>query len=98
MTGPKGEGMFALNFALQGGLENPQVTFNPLSAAAPGFTRQLFPIMPEEPSDPPRKGGSTKTDTGERSSSSLATGPSGDGSADVSEGWLSDKAWSAKKQ
>ncbi len=76
MTGPKGEGMFALNFALQGGLETPQITVNPLSGVAPGFTREFFSIMPEEPSTPPRKG-SSKTDTGERSSSSLAGGRPG---------------------
>ena len=98
LTGPKGEGMFAWNFALQGGLENPQITFNPLSGVAPGPTRELFPIFPEEPRTPPRKDGSSNTDTGERSSSSLATGPSGDDSADVSEGRLSEKPWSRKKQ
>ena len=46
-----------------------------------------------------RKDGSSKTDTGERSSgSSLATGPSEDGSDDVSEGRLSEEPWSRKKQ
>ena len=43
LSGPKGEGMFAWNFALQGGLQNPQITFNPLSGIAPGFTRELLP-------------------------------------------------------
>jgi hypothetical protein len=100
ITGPKGEGMFALNFALHGALENPQVTFNPLSGVAPGATRELFPIFPEEPRTPSRRDGSSRIDTGERSSSSLATGPSGDDgvSGGVGEGWLSEKAWSARKQ
>jgi hypothetical protein len=94
LTGPKGEGMFALNFALHGALENPQVTFNPLSGVAPGPTRELFPIFPDEQRTP-RKDRGSKTDTGERSSSSLATGPSdGEGggtAADVGSGWLSKK-------
>jgi hypothetical protein len=100
LTGPKGEGMFAWNFALQGGLESPQITFNPLSGVAPGFTRDFFPIMPEEPRTVPRRGAGSKTEPGARASSSLARGPAGEepGSTDVSEGWLSDKAWSAKKQ
>jgi hypothetical protein len=86
--------MFALNFALHGPLENPQVTFNPLSGVAPGPTRELFPIFPDEQRTP-RKDRGSKTDTGERSSSSLATGPSdGEGggtAADVGSGWLSKK-------
>jgi hypothetical protein len=100
LTGPKGEGMFAWNYALQGGLESPQITFNPLSGVAPGFTRDFFPIMPEEPRTVPRRGAGSKTEPGARASSSLARGPAGEepGSTDVSEGWLSDKAWSAKKQ
>jgi hypothetical protein len=53
--------------------------------------------MPEEQRTP-RKDGSSKNDTGERSSSSLATGPSEDGSADTSDGFLSEKPWSRKKQ
>ena len=57
LTGPNREGVFAWNFGVQGGLENPQITVNPFSGFAPGFTREVFPIMPEEPPPPPRKGG-----------------------------------------
>jgi hypothetical protein len=101
LNGPKGEGMFAWNFALQGGLESPQITFNPLSGIAPGFTRDFFPIMPEEPRTFPRKGAGSRTEPGARASSSLAKGPSeADEPApgDISEGWLSEKAWSARKK
>jgi hypothetical protein len=100
LTGPKGEGMFAWNFALQGGMENPQITFNPLSGVAPGFTREFFPIMPDEPRSVPRRGAGGKTDPGARASSSLAKGPLAEEQptpADVGEGWLSE-AWSAKKK
>jgi hypothetical protein len=101
MTGPKGEGMFAWNFALQGGLENPQITFNPLSGVAPGFTREFFPIMPEEPRIAPRRGTGGQTEPGARASSSLARGPHAEEEptpADVSESWLSDESRSAKKK
>jgi hypothetical protein len=100
MTGPKGEGMFALNFALQGALDSPQVTVNPLSGVAPGFTRDLFPIMPEEPRAVPRRGSGSKTDDAARASSSLAKGPRPDGptAADVGDGWLSEKAWSTNRK
>jgi hypothetical protein len=74
VTGPKREGMFAWNFGVQGGLENPQIIVNPMSGVAPGFTRELFPILPEEPSPPPRKGGA-RSDSGARSSSSLVARP-----------------------
>ena len=46
MTGPKREGMFAWNYALQGGLENPQIVVNPVSGVAPGFTREFFRTEP----------------------------------------------------
>jgi AsmA-like C-terminal region len=102
LSGPKGEGMFAWNFALQGGLQNPQITFNPLSGIAPGFTRDFFPILPEEPRTPPRKGSSRdRAEPGARASSSLAKGPSEAdeaASGDISEGWLSEKAWSTKRK
>jgi hypothetical protein len=100
MTGPKGEGMFALNFALQGGLDSPQVTVNPLSGVAPGFTRDLFPIMPEEPRSVSRRGASRRPDDGARASSSLARGPRAEApaSADVGDGWLSEKAWSTNRR
>jgi AsmA-like C-terminal region len=100
LSGPKGEGMFAWNFALQGGLQNPQITFNPLSGIAPGFTRDFFPILPEEPRTPPGKGSSRdRAEPGARASSSLAKGPSEanePASGDISEGWLSEKAWKKK--
>jgi len=102
MTGPKREGVFAWNYALQGGLENPQIVFNPLSGVAPGFTREFFPIMPEEPRTAPRRGPSgSRLEPGSRASSSPVTGPGGvlPPAPDVTDGWLSetDKAGTKKK-
>jgi hypothetical protein len=94
MTGPKREGVFAWNYALRGGLENPQIVVNPMSGVAPGFTREFFPILPDEPSAPSRKG-SGRGDTGARASSSSVSRPGGPDSGvsaapDVSDGWISE--------
>jgi hypothetical protein len=85
-------GVFAWNYALQGGLENPQIVVNPMSGVAPGFTREFFPILPEEPSAPSRKG-SGRGETGARASSSPVVRPRADTSSptgsDVGDGWVS---------
>jgi hypothetical protein len=89
LTGPKREGVFAWNYALQGGLENPQIIFNPLSGVAPGFTRDLFPIMPEEePRQVSRKRPSAP-EPGARASSSPAAGPGAAGGK-APDGWLGE--------
>jgi AsmA-like protein len=102
ITGPKREGVFAWNFGVQGGLENPQIIVNPLSGVAPGALREVFPILPDEPSAPPRRAGG-RGETGTRASSSPAVRPRADGespsSADGGDGWVSEtpKAGSGKK-
>jgi hypothetical protein len=91
ITGPKREGVFAWNFGVQGGLENPQIVVNPLSGVAPGALREVFPILPDDPA-PPRKGG--RSQTGTRASSSPAVRPGTDSDAptspDLSDGWTSE--------
>jgi AsmA-like protein len=101
IAGPKREGVFAWNFGVQGGLENPQIIVNPLSGVAPGALREVFPILPEEPTAP-RKGGG-RGDAGTRASSSPAVRPRTDGDfpspPDLSDGSVPDtsKAGSGKK-
>jgi AsmA-like C-terminal region len=98
ITGPKREGVFAWNFGLQGGLENPQIVVNPLSGVAPGALREVFPIIPDEPT-PPRRG-SGRSETGTRASSSPAVRPRTDGdpaASDVSDGWTSEAPGSGRK-
>jgi AsmA-like C-terminal region len=101
ITGPKREGVFAWNFGVQGGLENPQIIVNPLSGVAPGALREVFPILPDEPA-PPRRG-SGRSESGTRASSSPAVRPGTDSdpptSSDVSDGWTSEspKSGSGKK-
>ena len=42
VTGGPGGGIFAINYAIEGPLDNPRVSINPLSALAPGILRNLF--------------------------------------------------------
>ena len=41
-VGKKGEGIFALNYTVQGPFKSAQVAVNPLSALTPGFLRGIF--------------------------------------------------------
>lgn len=42
LLGRKGEGVFALNYAVTGPFEKAQISVNPLSALTPGFLRGIF--------------------------------------------------------
>jgi len=44
LTGGKGQGVFGLNYALQGTMNSPKFIVNPVSAIAQGFLRGLFAI------------------------------------------------------
>lgn len=48
VVGKKGEGIFALNYSVDGPFEKTQVAVNPLSAFTPGFLRQIFQPVPAE--------------------------------------------------
>jgi hypothetical protein len=54
LTGPRGEGLFGLTFAITGPVERPQVLVNPLSALTPGIFREIFQMTPENPRIIPR--------------------------------------------
>ncbi len=54
LFGGPNEGLFAVNFRVSGSRAEPAVTFNPLSAVAPGFLRKFFGVTrPEESPVPP---------------------------------------------
>ena len=38
-----GEGIYAVNYSVEGDMKDPKITGNPLSALAPGILRKLFP-------------------------------------------------------
>ena len=49
LAGPQGEGILGVTFAIDGPMANPQVTVNPFSLVAPGITREIFQMTPENP-------------------------------------------------
>lgn len=86
LSGPRGEGIFGITFAIQGAMANPQVIVNPLSMVAPGIFREMFqmtnPNMKVQPRD-----NSQKTSAGKaRARSGGANGRSGE----VVDGWSSE--------
>jgi len=42
LTGGEGEGLIAVVYSVEGAVENPSVSVNPLSALTPGFLRNIF--------------------------------------------------------
>jgi AsmA-like C-terminal region/Protein of unknown function len=101
LTGPKREGVFAINYALQGNLENPQVVVNPFSVVTPGITREFMPMGPQDPRIVPRKQPppNNKTDAGTRASSAPASGPGMTNNVqDAGTGWSSDTDMPASKK
>ena len=53
-TGPQGEGVFGITFLIEGSIADPQVIVNPLSLVAPGITREIFQMAPDNPHVTPR--------------------------------------------
>jgi hypothetical protein len=82
VTGPRRDGVFAVTYALQGGLENPQLVFNPFSGIMPGITREFMQITPEDPQVVPRGKQGGRGEGGARSSSSPPSGPGADDEAE----------------
>jgi hypothetical protein len=54
LQGGKGEGLFAATYSATGSLDNPDFSYNPLAALAPGFLRGLFEMA--EPGNAPPEG------------------------------------------
>ena len=55
LSGPRGEGLFGITFAIQGAMASPQVIVNPLSLVAPGIFREVFQMTNPAPQVLPRK-------------------------------------------
>jgi hypothetical protein len=53
LTGGEGEGLFAVIYSVQGAVDDPEVSVNPLSALTPGFLRNIF-TMGRPGDGPPR--------------------------------------------
>jgi hypothetical protein len=54
LTGPRGEGVLGITFAIEGPMSEPQVIVNPLSLVMPGIFREIFQMTPENPKVTPR--------------------------------------------
>ena len=54
LTGPRGEGIFGITFAIQGSMARPQVIVNPLALLTPGIFREIFQMTPDDPRVVPR--------------------------------------------
>lgn len=103
LTGPRGEGVLAITFAVEGAMANPQVIVNPLSMVAPGIFRDIFQMGPQNQRITPRdergapaaqKG---KGDQRPQSSSSPPLGPSGQVGDGIS-GWAVETSPGAKRK
>jgi hypothetical protein len=76
LTGPRGDGLFGITFAIQGSLARPQVIANPLSVVTPGIFREIFQMTPEDLRIIPRGRPSSRGD-GSRASSAPPASPPG---------------------
>ena len=81
LSGPRGEGIFGITFAITGAMANPQVIVNPLSLVAPGIFREMFQMTNPSPKVQPRKP--------EPASKRRGRGGAGSSSGTV-DGWSSD--------
>jgi hypothetical protein len=75
-TGPRGEGIVAMTFAIQGPMSNPQVIPNPLSLMAPGIFREIFQMAPNNPTITPDRSAPRRPPQPQVTESPPATGPS----------------------
>jgi hypothetical protein len=73
LTGPRGEGVLGITFAIQGSMSNPEVLVNPLSLVTPGIFREIMQMTPEDPVVLPRAAPQPRSGSGPRSSSSPAS-------------------------
>jgi hypothetical protein len=95
ITGSRGEGIIAINFALRGSLEEPEVLVHPLSPMAPGILRELFQIGPDG-LDPAAGSGETTNSArranGERPAGERGAAPAvpADAQGRVLDGWSTE--------
>jgi hypothetical protein len=68
LTGPRGEGIFGMTFAIQGSMARPELVMNPLSIITPGILRELFQMTPDDPHVLPRERPTRRGDAARSSS------------------------------
>jgi hypothetical protein len=82
LTGPKGDGIIGITFAVDGPMAKPNVIINPLSMVAPGVLREIFQMAPENPRVTP-------AETNRASATGTRTQPGAP--SRVLDGWSSDR-------
>ena len=105
LTGPRGDGVFAMTFAIQGTLSAPQVIVNPLSVITPGVTREIMQMAPETQRIVPRDRPQSRGEAAPRPSSAPAAANGSNGfearvQPEIGGGWSADgePATPAKKR
>ena len=76
LTGPRGDGVFAMTFAIQGSMNAPQIIVNPFSVITPGVTREIMQMAPETQRIVPRDKPPGRSETTPRASSAPAAAAS----------------------
>jgi hypothetical protein len=95
LTGPRGDGVFAMTFAIQGSLSAPQVIVNPLSVITPGVTREIMQMAPETQRIVPRDRPQSRSEAAPRPSSAPAAASGSNGfearvQPEIGGGWSAD--------
>ena len=93
LSGPRGEGLFGITFAIQGAMAEPQVIVNPLSLVAPGIFREVFQMANPSTKVQERKPepGKARKSTGSSSSAPAVTrGQVAPAAGATIDGWSSD--------
>lgn len=75
LTGPRGEGLLGLNYAVKGPLAQPEVVVHPLSAVVPGIFREFFTLTPQASEVIPRGSPSATGGTARRSGEPAISSP-----------------------
>lgn len=97
LTGPRGEGVLGITFAIQGPMNNPQVLVNPLSLVTPGIFREIMQMTPEDPKVLPRANPQRRPGSGPRASSSEPTGVERPADTEAPRGEIGG-GWSAETE
>ena len=95
LSGPRGEGIFGITFAVQGAMANPQVVVNPLSLVAPGIFREMFQMTNPNTSVQPRAPSPANVPIDKRVRASSSGGAYE--APETVDGWSSDTVVPSKK-
>jgi hypothetical protein len=78
---PRGEGMFAITYAIKGSLRKPQVSVNPFALFTPGITREFMQMAPDNPRVQPREKPPARRGSASRPSAAAPRGAGDRGAA-----------------